>query len=220
MDASKYFNDTVKGEYRLDRRQQVLASSNLNLARKIAWAYQKTTMIEYSILESAAFEGLCKAAAKYDPTMLNQETGEPLKFSSIAVPHIRGSILHYIRDRTYPMKLTHKMRENWVRGRRLLNKGFCDIQVAESLEITLPEWQDTKSACSGPPLLLKDQATPTDALEAEEVDMASGFIEEAEEIINRLLPETIIRLESYYNGSNPAIPKRQVKKLFLAAGLL
>ena len=66
--------------------QQILAAANINLARNIAWKYQRSTNIEYHILESAAFEGLCQAAAKYDPELINDKTGKPMQFSSLAVP--------------------------------------------------------------------------------------------------------------------------------------
>ncbi|MFZ9326273.1 MAG: hypothetical protein ACO24H_02290 [Polynucleobacter sp.] len=171
---------------RLSSQQQILAGSNLNLARNIAWKYHRSTGIEYTILESAAFEGLCQAAAKYNPELLNEETGRPMKFSSLAVPYIRGSILHYIRDKTYSMRLTHRMRELWVKGKRMLNKGYTDIEISQELEIELKEWQDTKSACSGPPLELKDQANPSQPLEPEEVDHLHAFEQEAERALESM----------------------------------
>ena len=173
-------------ELRLTREQQTLAATNLNLARNIAWKYHRSTSIEYHILESAAFEGLCRAAAKYDPELLNSTTGKTMKFSSLAVPYIRGSILHYIRDRTYSMRLTHRMRELWVKGRKLESRGMTDIEIANELQIELEEWQDTKTACSGPPLELKEQAKAVDALQAEEVDQLTPFREEASEALSRM----------------------------------
>lgn len=185
---------------RLTKHQQALAAANLNLARNVAWKYHRSTNIEYLILESAAFEGLCQAAAKYDPELINDETGKPMKFSSLAVPYIRGSILHYIRDRTYSMRLTHRMRELWVKGRKLLLRGESDIKIAEALGVTLTEWQDTKSACSGPPLELKDQATPTEALEAEEIDHLTPFREEVAEAISKMTEASLLRLNKYIQG--------------------
>lgn len=185
---------------RLTKHQQALAAANLNLARNVAWKYHRSTNIEYLILESAAFEGLCQAAAKYDPELINDETGKPMKFSSLAVPYIRGSILHYIRDRTYSMRLTHRMRELWVKGRKLLLRGESDIKIAEALGVTLTEWQDTKSACSGPPLELKDQATPTEALEAEEIDHLTPFREEVAEAISKMTEASLLRLSKYIQG--------------------
>lgn len=182
---------------RLTKEQQDLACNNLNLARDIAWKYQRSTSIEYLILESAAFEGLCQAAAKFNPNLINEQTGKGMKFSSLAVPYIRGSILHYIRDRTYSMRLTHRMRELWVKGRRLLNRGMTDLEICKELEIDLKEWQDTKTACSGPPLELKDQATPTEALEPDEVDHLMAFKKEARETLSRMPESFLLRLFKY-----------------------
>jgi RNA polymerase sigma-B factor len=61
------------------------------------------------------------------------------------------------------MRLSHKMRENWVKGRKMLYRGASDLEVAKNLEISIEEWQETRSACSGPPLELKDQAMPTES---------------------------------------------------------
>lgn len=170
----------------------MLAEQNLNLARSISWKYHRSTNIEYLILESAAFEGLCQAAAKYNPELINERTGKTMKFSSLAVPYIRGSILHYIRDKTYSMRLTHKMREVWSKGRKFMNKGATDIEISEELGIPLKEWQDAKSACSGPPLELKDQATPCEAPDIIETDNLTVFRLEAEERLEKI-PVTLKR---------------------------
>jgi RNA polymerase sigma-B factor len=192
--------------FRLTKEQRALAAANINLARDIAWKYQRRTNIEYSILESAAFEGLCQAAARYDPEMISDRTGRAVKFSSLAVPYIRGGILHYIRDRTYSMRLTHRMRESWSKGRKLMNKGMTDLEVAAALEIDITEWQDAKSACSGPPLELKDQATPTEALEAEEFDNLTHFRQEAETILEEMSGPLKRRLERFCRGRSVEVP--------------
>jgi DNA-directed RNA polymerase specialized sigma subunit len=184
----------------LTKEQQVLAAENLNLAREIAWRYQRSTGIEYSVLQSAAFEGLCQAAAKYDEGRVSLRTKRTMKFSSLAVPYIRGSILHYIRDRTYAMRLSHRMRELWVKGRKLMMSGSTDRQICATLEITTEEWQDVKLACSGPPLELKDHALPAQGLEPEESVDFSPFREEAREIIDRLPAPLKKQLEEYCGG--------------------
>ena len=184
----------------LTKKQQALAAENLNLARNIAWKYQRSTNIEYSILESAAFEGLCQAAARYDAELINAETQKPMKFSSLAVPYIRGSILHYIRDKTYSMRLTHKMRELWLKGRKLVRKGMTDIEICKELDVPLKEWQDTKTACSGPPLELKDQTRPIECSGIEEVDHLHTFRRDAEELYEKLPPALLSRLERYCQG--------------------
>jgi RNA polymerase sigma-B factor len=190
----------------LTPEQGALAAANLNLARDIAWKYQRSTNIAFDILQSAAFEGLCQAAGRYDPEMISDRTGKPVKFSSLAVPYIRGAILHYIRDRTYSMKLTHKMRESWSKGRKLMNMGMGDLQVAAALGIPIAEWQDVKSACSGPPLELKDQATPTEALEPDEVDNLAAFREEAAMALAGMPNALKRRLEKFCRGRSMEVP--------------
>jgi RNA polymerase sigma-B factor len=193
-----------RASYRLTKIQQKLAEDNLNLARREAWRYHRTTGIQYTILESVAFEGLCQASAKYDPKLINEETGRPMRFSSLAVPYIRGSILHYIRDKTYALRLSHKMRENWLKGRRLLCQGETDIEIAKALEISIEEWRDTRSACSGPPLELLDQAVPTESLEPEEENISIVYAELAAELVCRGLSEGMEKqlkhLDAFFSG--------------------
>ena len=65
------------------------------------------------------------------------------------------------------------MRETWVKG-RLLDRGHTDKEIAKELDISLEEWLDTRSACSGAPLELKDSLyVPTASLEAKEDDRLS-----------------------------------------------
>ena len=192
--------------FQLTPEQQQMAVDNLNLARREAWRIQKTTGIEYGTLEGVAFLGLCKACHRYDP-----ESG--FKFSSLATPTIRGELLHWVRDKTYAMRLSHKMRENWVKGRRMLYRGSTDIEVAELLGIPLEDWQETRSACSGPPLELKDQATPTDPLEPEEVDFANIYKERAAEMISRLSEEDRFAVNAYYENAPGKASLRYVDNL-------
>ena len=184
----------------------MLAATNANLARSVAWKYSRSTEIDYATLESAAFEGLCQAAAKYDPELINEETGKPMKFSSLAVPYIRGGILHFIRDKTYSMRLTHRMREIWSKGRKLINKGMTDIEISTALDISLKEWQDAKSACSGPPLELKDQATPSNPPEIEEVDRLTAFQQEAQEILDRMPERLKKKLARFCRSRSTDVP--------------
>lgn len=189
-------------DFKLSPEQQKMAMENINLARREAWRIQRTTGIEYSILEGAAFLGLCKACNRYDP-----DSG--YKFSSLATPTIRGELLHWVRDRTYAMRLSHKMRENWIKGRRLMYDGCSDIQVADALGLSLTDWQEVRSACSGPPLELKDQAMPSDPLEPEEFDFKNDYRDKATEIIEMISEKEKESLMNYYKGDVSKAPVRQ-----------
>jgi RNA polymerase sigma-B factor len=188
-------------DFKLTPEQQKMAIANINLARREAWRIQRTTGIEYSVLEGAAFLGLCKACNRYD-----SESG--YRFSSLATPTIRGELLHWVRDRTYALRLSHKMRENWIKGRRMIFDGKSDIEVAAFLGISLQEWQEVRSACSGPPLELKDQAMPSDPLEPEEFDFKDNYRERADKIMENMTQKERDTMISYYKGDTTKPPVR------------
>ena len=203
----------------MNREQQKLAADNLNLARREAWRIQRSTGIDYHTLESVAFEGLCKAAYRYDPERPHPTTGKSMKFSSLAVPTIRGELLHWVRDKTYAMRLSHKMRERWVKGRKLLYRGSTDIEIAKALEITREEWQEVRKVCSGPPLELKEQAKPTEPLEAGEIDFGQMYLDMAEQAIDHVdHVEVIGAMEVYLSGTGDRVPTEAVDELLNAAG--
>jgi RNA polymerase sigma-B factor len=208
-------------KFQLDKAQQSLAAENLNLARREAWRIQRSTGIDYHTLESVAFEGLCKAAYRYDASRPHPVTGKSMKFSSLAIPTIRGELLHWVRDRTYSMRLSHKMRERWVKGRKLLYRGSTDIEIAANLGIKLEEWQEVRKVCSGPPLELKDQATPTEALEPSELDFAAMYLDQAENAIQVLkgdLQDYLGQMEIFLSGNGARIPKAAVDAVLSSAG--
>lgn len=150
--------------FKLSEDQRKLVVDNLNLARREAWRFQRRTEMPYDDLEAVAFIGLMKACHRFEP-----ELG--WKLSTYCVPKIRGELLHYVRDHSYLLRLSHRMRENWVKGRRLLDRGNTDQQVADGLGLSIEEWLDTRQACSGAPLELKDNASCSDTqLEAREDD--------------------------------------------------
>lgn len=189
-------------KFQLNEEQQKLVTDNLNLARREAWRYQRRTEIDYRTLESVAFEGLCQAAYKYNSELINEHTGKSMKFSSIAVPYTRGAILHYIRDKTYLLRLSHKMRENWLKGRKLIYKGKSDHQIAEILGISLSEWLETRVTCSGPPLELKEQGAPTIDIDIPDIDMRDTYYTIAQEILDNA-PETYLnKLENFLDNNS------------------
>lgn len=193
-------------DFKLTPEQQQMAVDNINLARREAWRVQRTTGIEYSVLEGAAFLGLCKAVHRYDP-----ESG--YKFSSLATPTIRGELLHWVRDKTYALRLSHKMREDWIKGRKMIFDGVSDIKIAQELGISLQDWQETRSACSGPPLELKDQATPSDPLEPDEIDFKLDYREKAGNILDNISDKEKQMLAAYYKGETSKAPVRQFNSM-------
>lgn len=207
-------------KFTMNSEQRKLAADNLNLARREAWRLQRTTEIDYHTLESVAFEGLCKAAYRYDASRPHPITGKSMKFSSLATPTIRGELLHWIRDRTYALRLSHKMRERWVKGRKLLYRGASDIEVAEELGIDRQEWQEIRKVCSGPPLELKEQAKPSEPLTASEIDFGAMYLELASSAMEELedQSEVLDRLEIYLSGTGSRLPTEAIDRLLSIAG--
>lgn len=198
-------------KFALSEKQQLLASENINLARREAWRLQRTTNIDYDTLEGAALEGLCKAAYRYDP-----DSG--YKFSSLAVPTIRGELLHWIRDKTYAVRLTHKMRENWLKGRKMLYQGFSELAICQALDLDQAEWQETVSVCSGPPLEINDQAKPTLCPEPEEIDFATKYLLEADQKVKDLNESETSLITNYFKGSNSRSGIALIKKMWQDLG--
>jgi len=191
-------------DFQLSEKQQQMAIDNINLARREAWRVQRTTGIEYSVLEGAAFLGLCKACNRYNP-----ESG--FKFSSLATPTIRGELLHWVRDKTYPVRFSHRFRETWVKGNKLLVKGTPDIEVAKTLEISLEEWLEVKMACSGPPLELKEHAMPTDPLEPDEIDFKVDYRSKAAIFIQEMTKREQNAVTSFMRGDTSKPPLKLFK---------
>ncbi len=144
-----------------------------------------------------------------------------MKFSSLATPTIRGELLHWIRDRTYAMRLSHKMREHWVKGRKLLHRGSTDLEVAKELGIEIEEWLEVRKVCSGPPLELKEQAKPTEALEPSEINFGAIYLKAADAAMSEIgtpHQDALNSMEVYLSGVGNKIPKASVDALLSAAG--
>ena len=204
-------------KFTMSKEQQDLAANNLNLARREAWRLQRTTGIDYQTLESVAFEGLCKAAHRYDASRPHPVTGKSMKFSSLAIPTIRGELLHWVRDRTYAIRLSHKMRERWVKGRKLLHRGSSDLEIAAALGISKEDWLEVRKVCSGPPLELKEQANPTDALEPSELDFGQVYLDAAEAVVTGEDID-VTGMDVYLSGNGSVIPKEMINAMLESAG--
>ena len=77
---------------------------NIGLARTVAWGFFKKARNNENIrfdkddFMGIAYLGLIKAYQKFDPTRFSGINGEQIKFSTFAVPVIRGEIMKQTRD--------------------------------------------------------------------------------------------------------------------------
>ncbi|WP_364415965.1 sigma factor-like helix-turn-helix DNA-binding protein [Moorena sp. SIO3H5] len=69
------------------------------------------------------------------------------------MPYIRGEMLHFLRDRSTLLKIPRRWQELYNEGqkvRKQLAESFGrppkDMEIAEELNVSLQEWQETKLA--------------------------------------------------------------------------
>ena len=89
------------------------------------------------------------------------------------------------------------------------------------MEITKEEWMEVRKVCSGPPLELKEQAKPTEALEPSEVDFSEMYHQAARDVVEDAASDhrcTLDAIEVYLQGTGSRIPREQIDCLLDAAG--
>lgn len=131
--------------------QRALACEHLGLARQQAHRFARRWSMPVDDLLGPAYEGLCKGAIGFDPSRGHRP-------SSYLVPKVKGELLHHIRDTGFALRISHRLRELWIRARRPLAQGHSDAQIAALLSVPLELWLDCRRACGQRPLPLDEQA--------------------------------------------------------------
>ncbi len=114
----------------------LLVAENKKLVFKIANRYAIGATEAREDIEAAGMLGLVKAAQRYDPA-------KGYKFSSIAVPWIRGEILHFFRGKGGMPKVPRSWQDIYMKGYKL-----PDAEAAAKNEIPLELWLEIKQGCS------------------------------------------------------------------------
>lgn len=123
-----------------------LVHLHFGLVRKEAHYWVKQSSESYEDLLQIGCIGLIGAIERFDTSKGNA-------FSSFALPYIRGEIQHYLRDRTYSVRLPRR----WLTLRQLsvgitqdlrekLNRQPTDAEIAGALDVSLAEWQEINLA--------------------------------------------------------------------------
>ena len=94
----------AKPRRQLNPDQRQFAVTHLNLARQQARRFAIRHGMAYEDVLGAANEGLCKAALGFEA-----ERGH--RPSSYIVSKVKGELLHYLRDKGFLLRITHRMRE-------------------------------------------------------------------------------------------------------------
>lgn len=136
-------------DFQLNDKQRAFAAEHVRLAYSESHKFSRRTGIPYEDLVGAAHIGLAKGAYKFDESM-------GYRPSTYLVSLIRGELLHHCRDRTYLLRISHRMRELWMKGRKFIPFGHNDDYIAKQLKVELSEWLECRHVCSGPPLQLNE----------------------------------------------------------------
>lgn len=120
---------------------------NIGLARREAHHWLNNCTESYEDLLQVGCIGLIRAIERF-------EISKGHAFSSFATPYIRGEIQHYLRDKSYAVRIPRRWtvlqkQAAWI-ARDLqvkLNRYPTEQEIASALEISPQEWQEIKLAC-------------------------------------------------------------------------
>ena len=96
-----------------------------------------------------AYEGWCTGAIDFDPSLSHRP-------SSYLVPKVKGELLHHLRDTGFCLRISHRLRELWIKARKYVAQGLSDQQIAEQLGVPLEKWLDCRNACGQRPVPLHE----------------------------------------------------------------
>ena len=130
--------------------QRAFAGEHLGLAQQQAHRFARRWSMQVDDLLGPAYEGLCKGAIGFDPSRGHRP-------SSYLVPKVKGELLHYIRDTGFAVRISHRLRELWIRARRPVAQGLSDEQIAEQLGVPLALWLECRRACGQRPVPLQEE---------------------------------------------------------------
>ena len=104
------------------RRRNRQIQGHLHLVRPIARHYAHHTGLDRDDLLQVGCLGLIQASHRYDA-----ERGTP--FSSFAKPHIRGAILHFVRDRGGLIRIPRGVQERAIQALRQTDGGMNAVDA-------------------------------------------------------------------------------------------
>lgn len=127
------------------RARNRLTMQNAGLVHGVAHRFKHTCSVPFDDLVQIGFLGLIRAVETFDPS-------HGYAFSTFAVPHIRGGMQHYVRDRADMIKISRSLQALHCEGQRirdrLIREGQPATDDAISLElgVTVEEWRKARIA--------------------------------------------------------------------------
>ena len=129
--------------------QRAFAREHLGLAHQQAQRFARRWSVAVDELIGPAYEGLCKGAVDFDPSLGHRP-------SSYLVPKVKGELLHHLRDTGFSLRISHRLRELWIKARKYVTQGLSDQQIADRLDVPLERWLDCRCACGQRPIPLHE----------------------------------------------------------------
>lgn len=128
------------------RLKEQIVKLNTGLVKKEVAYWLNQTNESYEDLLQIGFMGLLAAIDRYD-------SKRGYAFSSFATRYIRGEIQHYLRDRSFAVRLPRRYSELYQQSlravqelRQKLGREPQDAEIAQALGISPRDWQDIKLA--------------------------------------------------------------------------
>lgn len=125
-----------------------LVELNLGLARTVAHSIAKTTTESYEDLEQVAFLGLIASVERFNPT-------QGLKFSTFAVPTIRGKVLQYLRDKGAVIRIPQNLQDLHIQKSKVerklsaaLGRQVTRSEIIDALDIECDRLDEVELAYS------------------------------------------------------------------------
>ncbi len=160
-----------------------IVTANLPLARSVAVKIAANTTIPWEDLFQVAALALISCVEAFNPTLGH-------KFSSFAVPKIRGRILNYLRDRASQIKIPRNQYDLNQKSRRIerklavsLGRQPSEKEIASELGISLEKLLEARGAiaacnlvASSDVIIERQSSNPPDAQLELHLDIDLGLL--------------------------------------------
>jgi RNA polymerase sigma-B factor len=129
---------------------------NFGLVRKEAYHWINQCQESYEDLVQVGSLGLIRSIERFEISKGNA-------FSSFALPYIRGEIQHYLRDKSPSVRIPRRWQAlqrqalHAIRSLQAdLGRSPSDLEIAQTLDIEVSEWQEVKVSLKNRALISLD----------------------------------------------------------------
>ena len=157
-------------------------AEHLFLVRRVASHYAACTAERRDDLQQVGAIGLIRAAERYDST-------SPVPFAAFARPHIRGAVLHYLRDVAPLLRLSRRVQERAFQLNQQWRLAVMEQKpVPGSVRAELDQFERLRSVQLLPPWRLQEaqQAELDFSIQENRTQNHSGPIVEADDALAAL----------------------------------